>query len=40
MFIHMSNLAAASSDFTQCFSNLKLGSSGEEAERSERFWNA
>ena len=37
---HTSNMAAASSDFTQCFSNLKLGSSGEETERSERFWNA
>ena len=40
IFIHTSNMAAASSDFTQCFSNLKLGSSGEETERSERFWNA
>jgi hypothetical protein len=33
-------MVAASSDFTQCFSNLKLCSSGEETERSERFWNA
>ena len=34
------NMAEPSSDFAECFSNLKLGSSGDDTERSKRFWNA
>ncbi len=33
-------MAASSKDLAECLSNLKLGSSGEDTERSKRFWNA
>ena len=30
----------AESNLAECLLNMKLGSSGEDTERSERFWNA
>lgn len=33
-------MAASTNEITQCLSNLKLGCTGNDTERSERFWNA